>query len=92
VGLTAWAAHHPAALSGGQPQLNQDLGLTFVWVTHARDVAWQAHRLIAMRDGRIDDDQRLRSGVPVASRSEHAGGAASTLGVKGRQDDIRRAV
>jgi putative ABC transport system ATP-binding protein len=38
-------------------QLNREFGLTFVWVTHALDVARQARRLISMQDGRIETDQ-----------------------------------
>lgn len=37
-------------------QLNHAHGLTFVWVTHALEVARQASRLITMRDGRIEND------------------------------------
>ena len=35
-------------------QLNRDHKLTFVWVTHAPEVARQAQRLITMRDGLIE--------------------------------------
>ena len=38
-------------------QLNREHHLTFVWVTHALEVAQQAHRLITMRDGQIVEDQ-----------------------------------
>lgn len=37
-------------------QLNREHGLTFVWVTHAPEVARQATRLIEMRDGLIERD------------------------------------
>ncbi|GHO55913.1 ABC transporter ATP-binding protein [Ktedonobacter robiniae] len=37
--------------------LNREEGLTFVWVTHAPDIAQQAGRLITMRDGLIETDQ-----------------------------------
>lgn len=37
-------------------QLNRDHNLTFVWVTHAPEIANQAQRLITMRDGLIEDD------------------------------------
>jgi putative ABC transport system ATP-binding protein len=95
VGLTGWAKHRPAEMSGGQRQrfaiaralattpsivwadeptgaldsqtsqdiltlmlqLNRDHQLTFVWVTHALEVAQQAQRLITMRDGWIIGDQ-----------------------------------
>ena len=42
--------------------LNREHGLTFVWVTHALEVARQAHRLVTMRDGQIEDDRRLQAG------------------------------
>ena len=44
-------------------QLNRDQGLTFVWVTHAFEVARLAQRLITMRDGMIVGDQ------PVAAET-----------------------
>lgn len=40
-------------------QLNREHGLTFVWVTHASEVARQASRLITMSDGSIAEDQAL---------------------------------
>ncbi len=46
-------------------QLNREEGLTFVWVTHAPDIAHQAGRLITMRDGLIETDQ------PVSACSEN---------------------
>lgn len=102
VGLTNWARHRPAEMSGGQRQrfaiaralapapsivwadeptgaldsgtsqeiidlmlrLNQEHGLTFVWVTHALEVAQQASRFITMRDGLIEHDSALTAGVP----------------------------
>ncbi len=42
-------------------QLNQEHQLTFVWVTHAHEVARQASRLIQMRDGLIIEDQAIES-------------------------------
>ncbi len=48
--------------------LNREHGLTFVWVTHAMEVAQQAHRLVTMRDGRIEADRALQaesSALPV---------------------------
>lgn len=36
--------------------LNRELGLTFVWVTHALDIARQASRVITMSDGLIRED------------------------------------
>jgi putative ABC transport system ATP-binding protein len=103
VGLTDWARHRPAEMSGGQRQrfaiaralatapsivwadeptgaldsttsqeiidlmlqLNREHGLTFVWVTHALEVARQASRLITMRDGKIEGDHL----IPSASSS-----------------------
>ena len=41
--------------------LNREHGLTFVWVTHALEVAKLAHRLITMRDGAIEGDHLLDS-------------------------------
>ena len=38
--------------------LNREHGLAFVWVTHAIEVAQQAHRLVTMRDGRIESDSQ----------------------------------
>ncbi len=40
-------------------QLNREHVLTFVWVTHAAEVARQAARLIEMRDGLIERDSAL---------------------------------
>lgn len=97
VGLTAWATHRPAEMSGGQRQrftiaralatrpaivwadeptgaldsetsgeiidlmlqLNRDNQQTFVWVTHAPEVASLAQRLIKMRDGLIVEDSTV---------------------------------
>ncbi|GHO49028.1 ABC transporter ATP-binding protein [Ktedonospora formicarum] len=39
--------------------LNRELGLTFVWVTHALDIARQASRMITMADGLIKEDVPL---------------------------------
>jgi ABC-type lipoprotein export system ATPase subunit len=38
--------------------------LTFVWVTHAPEVARQATRLIEMRDGLIGYDSAFVAGQP----------------------------
>jgi putative ABC transport system ATP-binding protein len=40
-------------------RLNRDNGQTFVLVTHAREVAAHAGRIIRMRDGEIEADARL---------------------------------
>ena len=37
-----------------------DLGNTILLVTHERDIAAHAHRIIHIRDGRIDRDERVR--------------------------------
>src|SRR5579875_642000 len=108
VGLTAWARHRPAEMSGGQRQrfaiaralatrpsivwadeptgaldsttnqeiidlmlsLNREHSLTFVWVTHALEVARQASRLITMRDGQIEEDRRLLAARSVPDTQE----------------------
>lgn len=51
-------------------QLNREHQLTFVWVTHAMEVAQQAQRLILMRDGQIVEDQALVSS-PHRVSAEH---------------------
>lgn len=45
-------------------QLNREHSLTFVWVTHAPEVARQAARLIEMRDGLIERDSALATKQP----------------------------
>ncbi|HEX3643369.1 MAG TPA: ABC transporter ATP-binding protein [Ktedonobacteraceae bacterium] len=45
--------------------LNHEYQLTFVWVTHALEVAQQARRLITMRDGQIENDRSLEKLRPV---------------------------
>ena len=37
-------------------ELNRTNGQTFVLVTHALDIGQRAHRIVRMRDGRIEDD------------------------------------
>jgi len=54
--------------------LNAELGLTFVWVTHALDIARQASRMITMSDGLISTD------VLAEARAE-----VGTCGEKGAQ-------
>jgi putative ABC transport system ATP-binding protein len=46
--------------------LNHEHQLTFVWVTHALEVARQAYRLVTMRDGQIGDDRQLQAEISVA--------------------------
>src|SRR5215469_7797391 len=61
-----WADEPTGALDSATSQeiidlmlsLNREHGLTFVWVTHAIEVARQAHRLVIMRDGRIESDRQ----------------------------------
>jgi len=61
-----WADEPTGALDSATSQeiidlmlsLNREHGLTFVWVTHAIEVAQQAHRLVTMRDGRIESDRQ----------------------------------
>jgi ABC-type lipoprotein export system ATPase subunit len=48
-------------------QLNREHGLTFVWVTHAHEVARQANRLITMRDGLIEGDHPISAELPSSS-------------------------
>ncbi|HZU71082.1 MAG TPA: ABC transporter ATP-binding protein [Ktedonobacteraceae bacterium] len=67
-----WADEPTGALDSATSQeiidlmlhLNREHDLTFVWVTHAMEVAQQAHRLVTMRDGRIEDDRRLQDESP----------------------------
>ena len=40
-------------------QLNQDLGITIVMITHEFDIAKYASRLIHIRDGRINYDGKM---------------------------------
>jgi putative ABC transport system ATP-binding protein len=75
-----WADEPTGALDSATSQeiidlmlhLNREHGLTFVWVTHAMDVAQQAHRLITMRDGQIVDDRQLQDERPVSGVIEMA--------------------
>ena len=65
-----WADEPTGALDSATSQeiidlmlrLNREHGLTFVWVTHAPEVARQAARLIEMRDGLIEHDSALVAG------------------------------
>ncbi len=61
-----WADEPTGALDSATSQeiidlmlsLNREHHLTFVWVTHANEVARQAQRLVTMRDGRIESDSQ----------------------------------
>ena len=73
-----WADEPTGALDSATSQeiidlmlsLNHEHDLTFVWVTHAIEVARQAHRLVIMRDGRIEDEHLLQSGSSVSMAAE----------------------
>ena len=73
----AWADEPTGALDSTTGQeiielmlsLNREHGLTFVWVTHALEVAQQASRLITMRDGIIETDRLLSEELAPSSPS-----------------------
>ncbi|HVA92395.1 MAG TPA: ABC transporter ATP-binding protein [Chloroflexota bacterium] len=73
-----WADEPTGALDSATSQeiidlmleLNREHGLSFVWVTHAPDVARQAHRLIRMRDGRIEEDRPVVPESPSSAPSD----------------------
>jgi putative ABC transport system ATP-binding protein len=87
-----WADEPTGALDSATSQeiidlmlrLNREHGLTFVWVTHAMEVAQQAHRLVTMRDGQIEDDRRLqaKSAAPGATEMARFTGARQESGEK----------
>ncbi len=52
-------------------ELNEQ-GITVLIVTHEEEIGSQAHRLIRMRDGTVQSDERR---LPLQSRSPSAGGA-----------------
>ncbi len=64
-----WADEPTGALDSSTSQdiidlmlrLNREHGLTFVWVTHAREVAQQAQRLVIMHDGQIASDSQAEA-------------------------------
>jgi macrolide transport system ATP-binding/permease protein len=61
--------------------LNQEKGLTVVLVTHEADMAAFADRIVTMRDGVIDSDERTRESAapePVVTRAEEAPSSDST--------------
>jgi putative ABC transport system ATP-binding protein len=78
-----WADEPTGALDSATSQeiidlmlrLNREHGLTFVWVTHAPEVARQATRLIEMRDGLIGYDSAFVAGPPssVPQQAENGG-------------------
>ncbi|MCL4261561.1 MAG: ATP-binding cassette domain-containing protein [Anaerolineae bacterium] len=41
-------------------QLNQEQGITLIVVTHDEEVAAYAHRIVKLRDGRVEDDRVTR--------------------------------
>jgi putative ABC transport system ATP-binding protein len=43
-------------------ELNRQQGQTFVLVTHDISVARRAHRIVRMRDGRIENDEQNGEG------------------------------
>jgi ABC-type lipoprotein export system ATPase subunit len=43
-------------------ELNREQGQTFVLVTHDASVAHRAHRIVRMRDGRVEDDESTDRG------------------------------
>jgi macrolide transport system ATP-binding/permease protein len=64
--------------------LNRERGLTIVLVTHEREVAAHADRIITLRDGRIVSDERVRESIPAAATpgaSPQAPAAASRRGL-----------
>jgi putative ABC transport system ATP-binding protein len=47
--------------------LHRDFGTTLVLVTHDRAIATLMHRVIALRDGRIESDETLSGTGPCQS-------------------------
>ena len=47
-------------------ELNRQQGQTFVLVTHDISVARRAHRIVRMRDGRIENDEQNGEGAKMA--------------------------
>src|SRR6266849_4492360 len=70
-----WADEPTGALDSATSQeiidlmlsLNARLGVTFVWVTHALDIARQAGRVITMSDGLIREDVLLQPHAEAAT-------------------------
>jgi putative ABC transport system ATP-binding protein len=74
-----WADEPTGALDSGTGtevvelmlRLNREHGLTLVWVTHAREVAARAGRIITMRDGGVAEDRTTAPGpAPWPTGSE----------------------
>jgi putative ABC transport system ATP-binding protein len=42
----------------------QSRGQTLIVVTHEEDIASRARRVVRLRDGKIESDERLASGAP----------------------------
>ncbi len=49
-----------AEVMGLLQQLNQEQGITLIVVTHDEEVAAYAHRVVKLRDGRVEDDKVTR--------------------------------
>ncbi len=85
-----WADEPTGALDSRTSQEIIDLMLdfnrvynqTFVWVTHAREIARQAHRLVTMRDGRIEHTS-VQAKMPAPGAATPAGAAERKSGRKG---------
>lgn len=56
--------------------LNREQHLTFIWVTHAFEVAKQAHRLITMHGGLIAEDSSLEAASASSTRMSPPGSLA----------------
>src|SRR6266566_1781666 len=66
--------------------LNREHGLTFVWVTHALEVAMQAQRLITMHDGLIEKDRPVDPLPPPSRGSLSRASAEQTEPVAAKKD------
>ena len=58
-------------------QLNDRRGTTFLIVTHNPDLAGRMPRVVRMRDGRVEEDER-RGAAPAPPRSEDDATATET--------------
>jgi len=61
-------------------ELNRELGLTILIVTHDLAVASVADRTIAIRDGRTSTET-VRREAPLAARGANGGGASAVIGL-----------